>query len=95
MSKNMDTAIVSAASGVTGGAVAYASAVNSMGIFSFCLWKLGIPMVALMSGPVIVATAVGAAVVGGGAYCVGKAIVSHKANLEDVAHKNDFKDGPQ
>ncbi len=28
-------------------------------------------------------------------YCVVKAIVSRKSKLEDIAHKYDFKGGPQ
>jgi hypothetical protein len=95
MIKNIDTIAVSGASGILGGSVAYISAVKGMGIVTTLLWQAGLPVVILMSGPIIVATAVGAAVVGGGAYCVGKAIVFHKAKLEDIAHKNDFKDGPQ
>jgi len=95
MSKNIDTIAVSSASGIAAGSFAYASAVKSMGIMATCLWKLGVPMVALMSGPAIVATAAGAAVVGGGAYFIGKAIASNKINLEDIARENNFKDGPQ
>jgi len=95
MSKNIDTIAVASASGIIGGSVAYVSAVEGMGIVATFLWQAGLPVVALMSGPVIVAAAVGTAVVGGGAYCVGKAIVSHKNKLADIAHENGFKDGPQ
>ena len=95
MSKSIDTIAVSSASGIVGGSVAYVSAVKGMGIVATLLWKAGLPMVVLMSGPAIVATAASAAVVGGGAYFVGKTIASHKSKLEDIAHENGFKDGPQ
>ncbi|MEI7636239.1 MAG: hypothetical protein WCJ37_02965 [Syntrophus sp. (in: bacteria)] len=95
MSKNMDTIMVSGASGVASGSVAYVSAVKSMGFISTLLWKAGVPMVAMMSGPAIVATAAAGAMLGGSAYFIGKAFVSRTAKLENIAHKYDFEDGPQ
>ncbi|MEI6313321.1 MAG: hypothetical protein WCO89_00515 [Syntrophus sp. (in: bacteria)] len=95
MKSKLDTVVVTMASGAVGGAAAYSSAVSSMGFISFCLWKVGIPMVAILSGPAIAATATAAAVVGGGAYCVVKGIASRREKLERVASEYDFRDGIQ
>jgi hypothetical protein len=95
MKKNLDTIVVSAASAAMGGTAAYSSAVGSMGIIHFLLWKIGLPVVALSSGPVIMASAVTGAVVGGGAYGVWKGISNRKEKLKKIAKKNDFQDGSQ
>lgn len=95
MTSKLDTVVVTMASGAVGGAAAYSSAVSSMGFLSFCLWKVGVPMVAIFSGPAIAATAAAAAVVGGGAYCVVKGIASRREKLKRVASEYDFRDGIQ
>jgi len=97
MKSKLDTVVVTMASGAVGGAAAYSSAVSSMGFLSFCLWKVGVPMVAIFSGPAIAATATAAAaaVAGGGAYCVVKGIASRREKLERVASEYDFRDGIQ
>ncbi|MDD4358106.1 MAG: hypothetical protein PHN98_12755, partial [Smithellaceae bacterium] len=65
MKNKMDTVAVTGASGVAGGALAYGAAVKGLGFVSFGLWKLGVPMVAIFSGPAIIGVAAATAVVGG------------------------------
>ncbi|HOQ42870.1 MAG TPA: hypothetical protein PK178_11990 [Smithellaceae bacterium] len=84
MKSKLDTLAVTTASGVAGGAVAYGAAVKSLGFLSFGLWKLGVPMIAIFSGPVIIGAAAATAVVGGGVYCIAKGIVSQRAKQEQV-----------
>jgi hypothetical protein len=95
MKSKLDTVAVTGASGAVGGAVAYGAAVKGMGLLSFGLWKLGVPMVAILSGPAIIATAAVTAAVGGGAYGAVKAIKSRREKLEQVAKDNNLQDGSQ
>jgi hypothetical protein len=95
MKRNMDTLAVTTASGAAGGAVAYAVAVKSLGLVSLCLWKLGLPMVSLISGPAIIGVAAASAVVGGGVYSITRGIASRCEKLERIADENNFQDGSQ